>query len=151
MSDDYSDIYDDIEDTQTQQGGPKALRDAYEREKESRKALEERLAALESETRTSKLTDALKASGVDPRVAGLVPNDVTPDKVGDWLSTYGELFGAKPAQEPAAPALSAEEQAALEGVSGAPSGTTSSTTIHDIDTVKGLDNEEDFAKAMGWR
>lgn len=146
MSDDlYSDVYDDetYEDSQPQAGGPKALREAYEKEKESRKALEERLARLEREDRESKLASALKESGVNPKVAGLVPANIEPDKVSEWLSEYGELFGVEQEERSSGGVDEATKQQ-IAAVSGQPTGAPPANSGDAATHLQAIDNEADF-------
>lgn len=145
MSDDlYSDVYDDGYDEQpTEQAqGPKALRDAYEKEKAERKALEERLAKLEQAEQSKSLAAALEGKGVNPKAAKLaLSQGVTPDKLDDWLGEWGDLFGVQ--QEQSSGGVDETTQQQLQAVSGAPTGTPPAST--DAAAALGaIDNEADF-------
>lgn len=154
MSDDlYSDVYDDDTTEAPAQGGPKQLRDAYEREKEARKALEERLAAIEQESRQAKLQSALEAAGVNPKVADLVPADVGPDNVSEWVSRYGEVFGvsAGDGQQVEQPKVDAETQQQIAAVSGPPAGTQpASASTESLNALQGVQSEAELARLLGW-
>ena len=147
MSDDlYSDdLYDDEPTQDVQQtSGPKALRDAYEREKEARKALEERLTRIEQESKRAKLAEALKGSGVNPEALGDSLNHIDPEKAADEVAAWRKAFGLETEAEPA---VSEEDQQAMAAVTGEPGGAAPSTTAGDpVAALKGIDNEEDFWK-----
>lgn len=155
MSDGYfEDEYDD-EPTYTeapQNSGPKALRDAYEREKEARKALEERLARLEEQDRKAKLADRLKNAGVqNPDALGEYAQLIDPDKAEDFLTAIKRSMGLE-APEQAQPAVSDEAAAALAAVTGEPTGTApTGAAVDQAAVLGGVDNEDDFARLMGWR
>lgn len=145
MSDDlYSDEYDDGYDEQPQEQaqGPKALRDAYEKEKAERKALEERLAKLEQAEQSKSLAAALEGKGVNPKAAKLaLSQGVTPDKLDEWLGEWGDLFGAQ--QEQSSGGVDETTQQQLQAVSGAPTGAPPANA--DAAAALGaIDNEEDF-------
>ena len=146
MSDDlYSDVYDDGYDEQPEpnQGGPKALREAYEKEKEARRALEERLAKLETKDQTKSLATALEGKGVNPKVAKLALKEgVTPDKLDDWLSEWGDVFGIEQTRSSEGVDETTKQQ--LQAVSGAPTGTAPATGGDAVAHLNGLDNEGDF-------
>ena len=152
MSDDFfSDDYDDepnYQEPQQASGGPKALRDAYEREKEARKALEERLSRIEQESRKAKLADALKGAGVsNPDALGEYAELIDPDKAGDFLTKVKAAMGL--ASEEAPNGVSEEEAAAVAAVSGDPSGTAPvSDGGNQAAVIQGIDNEADFWKAI---
>lgn len=150
MSDGYfEDEYDDepTYEAAPQNSGPKALRDAYEREKEARKALEERLARLEEQDRKAKLADRLKNAGVqNPDALGDFAQVIDPDKAEDFITAIKRSMGLEAAE--AAPAVSAEDVAALAAVSGEPSGTAPVTTGDNAANLAAIDNEADFWKAI---
>ena len=150
MSDGYfEDEYDDepTYEEAPQSTGPKALRDAYEREKEARKALEERLNRLEEQDRKAKLADRLKNAGVqNPDALGDYAKLIDPDKAEDFLTAVKRSMGYE--VEQAEPALSDEDQAALAAVSGEPSGTAPVTTGDNAANLAAIDNEADFWKAI---
>lgn len=146
MSDDlYSDVYDDDHDEQSEHQepqGPGPLREAYKKEKEARKALEERLAALEQAEQSKSLAAALEGKGVNPKAAKLaLSQGVTPDKLDDWLGEWGDLFGVQ--QEQSSGGVDETTQQQLQAVSGAPTGTPPAST--DAAAALGaIDNEADF-------
>ena len=150
MSDGYfEDEYDDQPDYEQAppNAGPKALRDAYEREKEARKALEERLNRLEEQDRKAKLADRLKNAGVqNPDALGDYAQFVDPDKAEDFITAVQRAMGLAPQE--ATPAVSDEDVAALAAVSGEPSGTAPLTTGDDAANLAAIDNEADFWKAI---
>lgn len=150
MSDFFDDEYDDEPNTRVeppQQGGPKALRDAYESEKQARKALEERLAALEAADRQAKLASALKGTGVsNPEALGEFANLIDPDKAGDFVSAVKAAMGLGGDEQPQG--VPAEDVAAVAAVSGEPAGTAPTVSAVSVEALQGIDNEADFWKAV---
>ena len=149
MSDNlYDDEYDDNfeEEAHQEQQGPKALREAYAKEKEARKALEERLNKLETAETTKSLATALEGKGVNPKAAQLaLSQGVTLDKLDDWLGEWGDLFGAQVEQSSGGSAVDEATQQQLQAVSGAPTGATPAGNSADaINAIQGIDNEGDF-------
>jgi hypothetical protein len=147
MSEDlYSDVYDDdyTEDTGQQASGPKALREAYEKEKEARKALEDRLTAIEQESQAQKLATALEGKGVNPKAAKLaLSQGVSPDKLDEWLGEWGDLFGVQ-AEQSSGSAVDESTQQQLQAVSGAPSGAPPANSGDAVAALGAIDNEQDF-------
>lgn len=91
------DDFDDEENEQGQPQVPKALRKHVAK-------LEKQLADMKQEnekykaaSRKTAVEDALKAKGVDPRVAAFVPADLesTQEAIEKWLTDYADLFPAK--------------------------------------------------------
>jgi hypothetical protein len=71
-------------------GSPKALRDAYNKQKAQNAALEKTIEELSGKVRTREIADALSEKKIDKRVARFIPADAVLD---DWLKENGELFG----------------------------------------------------------
>lgn len=152
MSDDlYNDVYDDDygQESAQQAGGPKALREAYEKEKEARKALEDRLAKIEQKNQTDELATALEGKGVNPKAAKLaLSQGVTPDKLDDWLAEWGDVFGVESAAEQSGGGVDETTKQQLQAVSGSPTGTIPVTTGDVAQQLGAIDNEEDFWKMI---
>lgn len=144
----YSDVYDDdyTEPAAPAESGPKALREAYEKEKEARKQLEDRLNKLEQAEQQKSLASALEGKGVNPKAAKLaLSQGVTPDKLDEWLGEWGDLFGAQAQQAEPGTTVDPETQQQIAAVSGAPSGAPSSGNQADaVAQISGIDNEADF-------
>ena len=105
--------YDDYEDEQshqTAQAGsdlPRDLRKQIADRNKRIKELEATLQERDAKHRETALKDAVRAAGLEEKVAKLVPSDVAPDKVGEWLEEYGDVLGVRKsaaAQEPETPA-----------------------------------------------
>lgn len=148
MSDDlYSDVYDDDSEESTEpQGG--GLRQFAEAQKRQNEELRKQIENLQAERRQEKLADTLKASGVNPKVAALVPADVTPDKVGDWLTQYGDVFGVQGNGDEETGGLSDDEAEAIAAVSGDPGGAAPTATKNDLEAIQGIEDEDAFWKAI---
>jgi hypothetical protein len=64
--------------------------------KKLRKALDKansQLAEIRGNERKQTIQRVITEKGLDERVAALIPSDADP---GEWLTTYGDLFGSKP-------------------------------------------------------
>lgn len=86
--------FDDDEDFETESDGPANLRKALRKAEKERKALETELASLRSESRQRTVKEVLEAKGVNTKVAGLMPADVSsPEQVAAWLDQYADVFG----------------------------------------------------------
>lgn len=74
----------------------KDLRNQLKAKAQAEKTAQEELDKLRSQVRRQSMTDVLKTSGVNEKVANLIPATVEPtaEAVGEWLKEYGELFGA---------------------------------------------------------
>ena len=150
MSDFFDDEYDDepvVEQPQNT-GGPKALRDAYEREKEARKALEDRLAALEAADRKAKLASALKETGItNPDALGDFANLIEPDKAVDFVSAVKAAMGL--ASEQTQQGVDPQTAAQVAAVTGQPDGGAGDPApAGSVEALSGIDNEADFWKAI---
>ncbi|GAA0936173.1 hypothetical protein GCM10009550_01750 [Actinocorallia libanotica] len=90
----------------------KDLRNQLKSKTKAEKELRERLATMESQYRQTALKDALRDAGVNEKVAKLVPSDIAPDKVGEWLEEYGDVLGVQKnaTPEPTAPAQSQDPE-----------------------------------------
>ncbi len=103
---DYDGWDEDDEQGQDQGYNPQLVKDLRKQlsklSKES-KGLEQELSTYRAKARTESIAEALKAAGVNEKVAKLVPADVAPDGVASWLKEYGDLFGVKPEQQTTSP------------------------------------------------
>lgn len=82
--------------------GPKALRDAYERQREEAARLSKELAGLQAKVRAQEVSSMLAAKGLPDKAAKLFPKDLEPteDEVTKWVEEYGSLF-APPSEKTA--------------------------------------------------
>lgn len=117
--DQWDDTEDDDQDPGFQGNGNanalKQLRDANRKLSKANKELTEQLDALKVAERTRSVKDAIKARGLNEKIANLVPKDLTTsDEVEAWVNDYADVFGA-PApvdqQDEQPPALSPELEA----------------------------------------
>jgi hypothetical protein len=86
-----ADIYNGI-DLDSEESGPKALREALKAQKRQNEELQEKYENLFKENRTRTVQDTLKEKGLPAKVAGLIPADVDPT---EWLTEYGDVLGLK--------------------------------------------------------
>jgi len=87
---------------ESQLSGPKALRDAYERQKQEASELKNQLKTLTEKVRAQEVGELLTSKGIPKEAFSLFPKDieVTDESVNSWVEKYGGLFGAPaPKQE----------------------------------------------------
>lgn len=72
-------------------------RKAARRTSRENRELKERLALLEKRDRERVVTDAIKEHGLNPKIARLVPQDIDPDDLPQFLSELSEVLGVTPA------------------------------------------------------
>jgi len=128
----YEDDYSDEEPEAEPQGSGnlvKDLRNQLKAKAKAEKELRERLAQMESQYRQTALKEALRDAGVNEKVAKLIPSDVAPDQVGDWLEEFGDVLGVKKAepapqasQEPDPEVQALQSMQAMSATGTAPSG-----------------------------
>ena len=101
------DMYNGI-DLDSEESGPKALREALKKQKAENETLRKNFETLNKDLRTRTVADALKQKGVSEekvtKVAQFVPEDADVDQ---WVADNGDLFGiqvqASTSTEAAAP------------------------------------------------
>ena len=93
MANQYEDDdFDDIEETQDQ-NGPANLRKALKRAEKEKKDLTEQLAAIQSDLRSRSVKEVLATKGVPDKVAKFIPGDVTtPEQIDSWLTENADVF-----------------------------------------------------------
>lgn len=107
MSDEFDWENDETNESQDAPQGPKALRDLVNRQKAELKRLADEQAELKTRVREAELSKAFTAKGIPEKALRLFPKDLEPteDKVSEWVSEYGDLFGmggqGSPAQQEA--------------------------------------------------
>jgi len=106
---------DDEEDEFSNDGSTLAdVRRALRASEKKNKQLEQELGSFRIESRKTALAKVIAEKNLNPKIAGLVPKDLSDAEVTDWLDEYGELFaGTAPAQvEDSEPAAQAPEGSA---------------------------------------
>lgn len=75
----------------------KDLRNQLKAKAKAEKELTERLNSLQKQVREKSIGDVLKTSGVNEKVARLIPGDIEPtyEAVGAWLEEYKDVFGIR--------------------------------------------------------
>lgn len=88
------DNYDDDDDDDF--GGPtddfNTLRKADRAKAKRIKELEAELNTYRVEGRKRALAGAIESKGLNPKIAALVPADLGPDEISDWLDEFGDIF-----------------------------------------------------------
>ena len=94
MANQYEDDdFDDVEETQDQ-NGPANLRKALKRAEKEKKDLTEQLAAIQSDLRSRSVKEVLATKGVPDKVAKFIPGDITtPEQIDSWLTENADVFG----------------------------------------------------------
>ena len=94
MANQYEDDdFDDVEETQDQ-NGPANLRKALKRAEKEKKELAEQLSAIQSDLRSRSVKEVLATKGVPDKVAKFIPGDVTtPEQIDSWLTENADVFG----------------------------------------------------------
>jgi hypothetical protein len=107
MANQYEDDdFDDVEETQDQ-NGPANLRKALKRAEKEKKELAEQLAAIQTDLRSRSVKEVLATKGVPDKVAKFIPNDVTtPEQIDSWLNENSDVFGFAKTEE----AVQADEE-----------------------------------------
>jgi len=100
MANQYEDDdFDDIEETQDQ-NGPANLRKALKRAEKEKKELAEQLSAIQSDLRSRSVKEVLATKGVPDKVAKFIPGDVTtPEQIDSWLTENADVFGFSKTEE----------------------------------------------------
>jgi|KBSSwiStaDraftv2_1062776.scaffolds.fasta_scaffold06714_16 hypothetical protein len=102
-------------DDQTQNNGPKPLRDAYAAQKKQNEELMARLAKLEAVNQRNQVADMIEAQGVARSAAQYYSGDADPDKVSAFVNDMRAAFGsasapqATPVSTPAVDASDAQK------------------------------------------
>ena len=100
---DWEDDYE--EDAPRSQNGLEQARAAYKAQKKQNKELLERLEKAEAALRDRSVKDAIKAKGLNEKVASLIPKDLTTsEEVEAWVDNYADIFGVPSPEQPADPA-----------------------------------------------
>lgn len=114
---DYDDLTDERDtDTDTIRQLRKVLKDRDKKIGE----LEGEVTTLRTNARASTVTDVLKAKGVNPKVAKLIPDSVEPteDAVGAWLTEWADVFNISvPGEDAETAGNGAQSGAAASAVS----------------------------------
>lgn len=108
----------------TELSGPKALRDAYEAQKQANQDLLNRMATLENSLTQQKVASTLTELGIPVTAAEQYKGEADPDKVREWATTMQSIFGGgngTQSQNPAVPAqtLDPSVQQQLQGMNSA--------------------------------
>jgi len=80
--------------------GPKALRDAYEAQKQKTKELEDALASVQNQLRQQAVSATLTELGIPATAAEQYKGEADPTKVREWATQMQSLFGGGQAATP---------------------------------------------------
>lgn len=149
MSDNFwADGVDEVEETNAM----RVLREKAEADSKVIREMAERLAKMEAKEQRSALEDSLKAKGLDPKVADLIPAGTDPEK---FLADYGTLLARKAEatdevvedgeDDAEGSAIPADEAAARAAVAKAASGAQPKAGLDATEAkIKDFDNAEDL-------
>lgn len=137
-------------DNSTEVNGPKALRDAYNKQKAQLDDLTSKLTSFMEREEKAQMATVFESLGVPGAQAVYQgPND--PEKVKEWVNTMRSTFGGgqpqQAAEQPITPALPASMQAQYErlsqaGQDGAPVGNVEAAhaAVNDATDINGIIN-----------
>lgn len=113
MADEFDENGNPIDAQAPGDGSPKALRDAYEKQKAQNAALEKQVQELMAKDRKREIEDALSEKGINAKVAKFIPVDMPLE---DWLQENGELFGVSAASTDGETKVATQEAAPAPAV-----------------------------------
>lgn len=96
MANDWDDDDDFNEEPRRQDNESSAIRSARKAEREKDKALKDALAELatvKESLRERAVKDAITSKNLNPKIAALVPKDLAPEAVDQWVADYSDVFG----------------------------------------------------------
>lgn len=162
LSDNFEDEFENDSTQDQDPKTPKALRDAYDKQKAQNAALEQQIKDLNSKVRTREIADELSAKGINAKVARFIPADAVLD---DWLKENGDLFGVTvpEAEAPQAQGVAptpvephplqsqfANLANATEGAT-APTGSVDSAKAQEVLAAGGLEAYESYLRSHAQR
>lgn len=103
-------LWQDGEDDLYESNAMRVLREKAERDSQVIREMAERLQKMEEKENRRALEDSLKAKGLAPEVADLIPKGSNPD---EWLTKYGALLKT---EQPAADDSTGDDAGADDGV-----------------------------------
>lgn len=140
--------FDDDDEFLDESEALKSLRSAYNKQKKELVEAKEQLASFSKAQRASSIGEQLKALGVNPKVAALVPESVDPDGVKEWVAEFGDVFGvakSEPDAKPEAGFYSEEEKAQLGRADAVESAASKPGTPQNIaDQIAGAVSEQEL-------
>lgn len=139
LEDLYNDNDEEIANPQGEQPAtPKALREAYKREKERREAVERELNEFKTTLKRSEVESKVKAAGIPE---AFIEDALRAEDPGQWIEARRGLFGGAGTeetpdnQEPSGqPALSPDEIKRMQGVQGINPGAYTPGSMDEIQT-----------------
>lgn len=79
--------------TTAENTGPKALREAYNKQKTALDEALKELNTYRTEKRTATVADALAKAGIPAKLASTIPAE---KPVEEWIAEFGDVFGVQP-------------------------------------------------------
>lgn len=133
----------------TDNGGPKALRDAYEAMKKQNEELNQKLTSFLEEQQRSKMAQVFESLGV-PGAQDAYQGPADPQKAAEWVESMKQVFGggAAPvaaAEQPASPTLPPSMQAQFERMSQAGS---EGTPLGNVEAAQAAINDATSVEAL---
>jgi hypothetical protein len=81
-------------DNNSASNGPKALRDAYEAQKQKTQELESALASVQTQLRSQAVSATLSELGIPTTAAEQYKGEADPAKIREWATTMQSIFGS---------------------------------------------------------
>lgn len=144
------DLDDILDDDETPGDLPKVLRKKIKELQKQVTDLNEENVSLKGVERKRSLTENITSMGLNPKIAALVPANLTEDEIGEWLTEYGDVFG-QPAGAPSQPVIArnAEDAAAIRQMAIAEQGGSPSGGQDLLTQINNAENMEDIMRALG--
>ena len=149
MSDyDLENILDDDEDSSDL---PKVLRKKIKELQKQVIDLNDENVSLKGVERKRTLTENITAMGLNPKIAALVPANLSEEGIEEWLTEYGDVFGQPAASTNGEPVIArnAEDAAAIRQMSLAEQGGSSAGGQDLLTQINSAENMEDIMRALG--
>lgn len=144
------DLDDILDDDETPGDLPKVLRKKIKELQKQVTDLNEENVSLKGVERKRSLTENITSMGLNPKIAALVPANLTEDEIGEWLTEYGDVFG-QPAGVPSQPVIArnAEDAAAIRQMAIAEQGGSPAGGQDLLTQINNAENMEDIMRALG--
>lgn len=99
-------------------------------------SLKSEVDTFRTETRQATVSELVKARGLNPKVAKLVPADMAGDDIAAWLDDYADVFGVAPVEGEAQSASTPdpEQVEAANRINNLAEGGSSPTRLQDMES-----------------
>lgn len=147
----YDDEEDDFE-TVSEDSAIKQLRKVNRALEKRAKELETELHGLKSQTRQRTVKDVLQAKGLNPKIAAFIPQDIdtSEDAITQWITEYGDVFGAAQTTTQEQPNKSSEAAAMARINNAVSTGATPDIDMDAMSKVMSANSKEELDALLGF-